>query len=766
MSGVILMFAMKGIRNLLFYIAVIGGLSTFIYLMIIKGEAFQMGRLSVNISNSGTSSWSHFLESLSHNFTYPLAILLLQIIAIILVARAFGFVCKKIGQPSVIGEIVAGIILGPSVVGAYFPEFSSFLFPASSLGNLGVMSQVGLILFMFVVGMELDLKVLRNKAHEAVVISHASIVFPFALGVVLAYFIYQQSAPDHVSFISYALFIGISMSITAFPVLARIVQERGLTKTKLGSVVITCAAADDITAWCILAAVIAIVKAGSLLSAGYTILLAIGYVFLMLKVIRPFLRRMGDIYSNKEALSKPIVGVFFVTLLISAWCTEVIGIHALFGAFMAGVIMPANVNFRNIFIDKVEDVALVLLLPLFFVFTGLRTQIGLLNEAGLWQMCGIVILVAVVGKFVGSAMAARFVGQNWHSSLTIGALMNTRGLMELVALNIGYDLGVLSPQMFAMLVLMALVTTFMTGPALDLINKFFKNEEETSVALSTKDKYNILISFGSPTTGKLLVRLAHAMIRKSKESATITALHLSLGNELNNFNAVEYERESFAPITEEANNLDQPVISLFKPSQSIDDEIVEMANEGDFDLLLIGIGQSVFEGTFLGKILGFTTRVINPERLYDTLKGRENLFTVGVFDERTKQILKSTKIPTGILIDKNLGEIRNVIVPVFSLSDSFLLIYIQKLIHNGRIKITLLDVMGVIKHDMEFKESIRAIQQVAPDYIIWKHYDKMKMESLAQQDLMVISLASWKKAIETRSTWLSETPSVLIMKPA
>lgn len=763
----ILIFAMKGIRNLLFYITVIGGLSAFIYLMIIKGETFQIGRLSVNAANSESSSWGHFLESLSHNFTYPLAILLLQIIAIILVARAFGFVCKKIGQPSVIGEIVAGIVLGPSVVGAYFPEFSSFLFPASSLGNLGVMSQVGLILFMFVVGMELDLKVLRNKAHEAVVISHASIVFPFALGVLLAYFIYQQSAPDHVSFISYALFIGISMSITAFPVLARIVQERGLTKTKLGSVVITCAAADDITAWCILAAVIAVVKAGSLLSAGYTILLAIGYVFLMLKVIRPFLRRMGDIYSNKEALSKPIVGVFFVTLLISAWCTEVIGIHALFGAFMAGVIMPANVNFRNIFIDKVEDVALVLLLPLFFVFTGLRTQIGLLNEAGLWQMCGVVILVAVVGKFVGSAIAARFVGQNWHNSLTIGALMNTRGLMELVALNIGYDLGVLSPQMFAMLVLMALITTFMTGPALDLINKFFKNDEDdASVALSMKDKYNILISFGSPATGKLLVRLAHSMICKSKESATITALHLSPGNELNNFNVGEYERESFAPIKEEADSLSQPVISLFKPSQSIDDEIVEMANEGDFDLLLIGIGQSVFEGTFLGKILGFTTRVINPERLYDTLTGREKLFTVGVFDERTKQILKATKIPTGILIDKNLGGIKNVIVPVFSLSDSFLLIYIQKLIHNGQVKITLLDVMGVIKHDVEFKESIRAIQQVAPEHIVWTHNDKMKMESLVQQDLMIISLNSWKKAIETRSVWLSETPSVLIIKPA
>ncbi|GAA4798174.1 cation:proton antiporter [Olivibacter ginsenosidimutans] len=757
---------MKGIRNLIFYIAVIGGLSVFIYFIILHGESFQEGRLSIAVSSSATSSWSHFIESMAHSVTNPFAILLLQIIAIILVARVFAFLCRKIGQPSVVGEIIAGIVLGPSLVGTYFPEFSAFLFPASSLGNLSIMSQVGLILFMYVVGMELDLKVLRNKAHEAVVISHASIIFPFALGVVLAYFIYQQSAPDHVSFISYALFIGISMSITAFPVLARIVQERGLTRTKLGSVVITCAAADDITAWCILAAVIAVVKAGSLLSAGYTLLLAIAYVFLMLKVVRPFLKRMGDIYSNKEALSKPVVGVFFVTLLLSAWCTEVIGIHALFGAFMAGVIMPVNVNFRNIFVDKVEDVALVFLLPLFFVFTGLRTQIGLLNEPGLWQLCGLIILVAVAGKFLGSALAARFVGQNWHNSLTIGALMNTRGLMELVALNIGYDLGVLSPSVFAMLVLMALVTTFMTGPALDLINKLFKNEEESVVELSMKDKYNILISFGNPITGKLLVRLAHAMVRKSRESATITALHLSPGNELNHFNMGAYESESFAPIKEEANKLNQPVISLFRPSQRIDDEIIEMANEGNFDLLLIGIGQSVFEGTFLGKILGFTTRVINPERIYDSLTGKENLFTVGVFDERTKQILKSTKIPTGILIDKNLGEIKQVIVPVFSLSDSFLLIYIQKLIHNGQVKITVLDVTGVIKHDVEFKEAIRAIQQVASDYITWTHHDQMKMESLAQQDLMIISHNSWKTAIETRSVWLAETPSVLIMKPA
>src|SRR5690606_2573889 len=217
-------------------------------------------------------------------------------------------------------------------------------------------------------------------------------------------FIYQETAPEGVNFISYALFIGISMSITAFPVLARIVQERGLSKTKLGAMAITCAAADDITAWCILAAVIAIVKAGSLASALYTILLSVAYVALMLKFVRPFLKRIGDLYSTKESLSKPIVGIFFVILLLSSWSTEVIGIHALFGAFMAGVIMPSNINFRNIFIEKVEDLALVLLLPLFFVFTGLRTQIGLLNEPELWGVCLVFILVAVVGKFAGSAI--------------------------------------------------------------------------------------------------------------------------------------------------------------------------------------------------------------------------------------------------------------------------------------------------------------------------------------------------------------------------
>jgi Kef-type K+ transport system membrane component KefB len=334
---------------------------------------------------------------------------------------------------------------------------------------------VGLVLFMFIVGLELDLGLLKGKTNTAVVISHASIVAPFTLGVGLAYFTYTQYAPAGVQFVSYALFVGISMSITAFPVLARIIQERGLTKTNLGTIAITCAAADDVTAWCILAVVIAVVKAGSVLSAAYTLLLAIAYVLLMLKVVKPLLARSARKITGPH-IPAGLLAVYLIVLIASAYLTDAIGIHALFGAFMAGIVMPSDMRFRNFFIEKIESVALSLLLPLFFVATGLRTQIGLLNSSALWTLCGLIILIAVIAKFGVSSLAARFTGQSWKESLQIGALMNTRGLTELVVLNIGYDLGVITPAVFTMLVIMALTTTLMTGPLLDLIHKFFKKE--------------------------------------------------------------------------------------------------------------------------------------------------------------------------------------------------------------------------------------------------------------------------------------------------
>lgn len=749
--------------NGIFYLGTIGFFSVIMYWIVVKGADLEHGRKIV-VPDSGLSQWEEFLHSLSYNLGHPLALLLAQIIIIILVARVFGWICLKIGQPSVIGEILAGVALGPSLVGLYFPGFSDTLFPLESLGNLQFLSQIGLILFMFVVGMELDLKVLKNRANDAVVVSHASIVVPFALGMVLAYFIYDSFAPEGVQFSSFGLFLGIAMSITAFPVLARIVQERGIHKSKLGTMVITCAAADDITAWCILAAVIAIVEAGSFVSALYIIALAILYVFLMIKVIRPFLKRIGDLHTSRENLSKPIVAIFFLALLGSAYATEVIGIHALFGAFMAGAIMPENVKFRNIFIEKVEDVALVLLLPLFFVFTGLRTQIGLLNDPYLWKVTGLIILVAVVGKFVGSALAAKFIGQNWKDSLTIGALMNTRGLMELVVLNIGYDLGVLTPEIFAMMVIMALVTTFMTGPSLDLINWAFKSRNKpVPEELNQLTQYKILISFGNPQGGKSLLRLANAMVRKLNGRASVTALHLSPIYELNHYNSREYERESFAPIYQESKDLNQKFIPMFKPSLDIDSDIAEVANEGDFDLLLVGLGQSIFEGSILGKILGFTTRIINPDRLLNQVTGKESLFESSPFHERTRQIISNSNVPVGILVDKGLGEIKRVFIPLFSEEDHFLIQYGQKLITNSESQITLFDAVGKIKNQPATKEAIRAIEQTAPNHITLMNERILDPEFLKSQQLMIISMESWKKLVDSKSLWLADIHSTLIV---
>jgi len=466
---------MRNYRYLLFYISTIAIAVAAIWLIVARGAHLQAGKGIPLLAGNKPAAGKLFAEVFQENARAPLAVLLMQITTILLAGRLMGRLFRKMKQPAVIGEMAAGILLGASFLGHYLPGVSQFLFPPQSLGTLNLLSQVGLVLFMFMVGLELDMSLLKGKTNTAVVISHASIVAPFTLGVGLAYYTYRQFAPQGVQFLSYALFVGISMSITAFPVLARIIHERGLTKSRLGTVAITCAAADDVTAWCILAMVIAIVKAGSLWSVLYTLLLSALYVLLMLKVVKPLLagksRKFGGLYPPASLL-----GTYLIVLIASAFLTDAIGIHALFGAFMAGIVMPADMRFRNFFIEKIESVALFLLLPLFFVATGLRTQVGLLDTGYLWFLCFLIIAVAVIAKLGVSTFAARFTGETWKDSLQIGALMNTRGLTELVVLNIGYDLGVITPQIFTILVLMALTTTLMTGPLLDLINRVFKKE--------------------------------------------------------------------------------------------------------------------------------------------------------------------------------------------------------------------------------------------------------------------------------------------------
>jgi len=708
--------------------------------------------------------WLEFIETLQSNVGHPLAILLAQIVTIILIARLFGWICKKIGQPTVVGEIAAGIFLGPSLIGMYFPEFSNALFPAHSLGNLQFLSQIGLVLFMFIVGMEIDIKLLKTKTHDAVVVSHASIIIPFALGMGLAYFLYQSFAPKGIPFSSFGLFIGIAMSITAFPVLARIVQERGIHKTRLGTVIITSAAVDDITAWSLLAAVIALVKAGSFVSSLYIILLAVIYVFLMIKIVRPFLKRVGDLHSSRENLGKPVVAIFILTLILSAWATEIIGIHALFGAFMAGTIMPDNPRFRNIFIEKIEDIALVLLLPLFFVYTGLRTEIGLLNDPYLWKVTGLIIMVAIAGKFIGSTLAAKFVGQSWKDSLSIGALMNTRGLVELVVLNIGYDLGVLTPEIFAMLVIMALVTTFLTGPTLDLINWSFRSEPDEEIKkLSQTSQFKILVSFGKPESGKSLIRLASSFAKESNgNTSSITAMHLIPSDNIHHYNLEEYENNCFAPIIEESQSLNQKITTLFKVTNDLDSDITEFANKGEYDLLLIGIGHSIFEGSLLGRIFGFSTRIIDPDRLINQVTGKEKIFENSPFDERTRMIISKSTVPVGVLIDKGFSKTDTICIPVISQNDTYLIGFAKKLINYSGAQISFIDITNQIKKLPQIKESIRSIEQIAPNHVNMMNEQEINTEFLRQQDLMLISNESWKYFIETKNKWLTDIPSTLI----
>ncbi|MCX6181499.1 MAG: cation:proton antiporter [Bacteroidetes bacterium] len=757
---------MKRFKNILFYIVVVGFFLFIMYSIVEKASLREVTHaVKSALVDDDDTGLQQIKNTLHHNFTHPLAILLLQIITIIITARIFSFLFRKIGQPTVIGEIIAGIFLGPSFVGYYFPEFSLFLFPKESIPNLQFLSQVGLILFMFIVGMELDLKVLRKKASEAVMISHSSIVFAFTLGVGLSYFLYDSYAPEGVSFLSFALFIGVSMSITAFPVLARIVQERQLSKTKLGAFVITCAAIDDITAWCVLAAVIAIVKAGSVISSLYIIAMAIGYVILMFKVIQPFLKRIGDVYSKQDSLSKPTVAFFFATLLLSSYITEVIGIHALFGAFMAGVIMPPNLHFRNVFVEKVEDVSLVLLLPLFFVVTGLKTQIGLLNDIHMWEICGMIITVAVIGKFWGSALTSKFMGQSWKESLTMGAFMNTRGLMELVVLNIGFDLGVLSPEIFAMMVIMALVTTFMTGPALDLINYLFKEKTQDQIEEDGPRKYKILFSFGDPERGKSMVHLANSLVHKYQSESTVSAMHLRLSNELHQYNMLELERENFRPIKREAAKLNLPIQTLFKPTLDIDKEIVETANEGSYDLLIIGMGPSIFEGSFLGKMIGITSKIINPEKFYNTITRREGTVEGTTFNSRINNIIKTTKGSLGIFIDKGLLKVEVVFIPIFSLADAFILDYAHRVIHNNGARVKIIDAVGVIQNNIAFQNMINSIEQQYPMHLSFLSESQITQDFLSQTDIMILSMDSWKRLMDGHSEWLVNSPSVLVVKP-
>ena len=498
-------------RNYMIYGTMLAVFGLLMWWVVRMGEAYDTS--DVVAVRHADSSVDLLRETLASNLTHPVPLLLLQIIAILVAVRIFSYLFKYLGQPGVIGEIVAGIVLGPSVLGHFFPGAFEFLFEPSSLVPLNVISQIGLVLFMFVIGMELDLGVVRRKASETLVISHASIIVPFFLGLVLAYWVYPEFGAHHAPFLSFALFIGISVSITAFPVLARIVQERNLGKTPMGMLAIASAANNDVTAWCLLAAVIAVAKAGDAVGALYTIALTAVYILFMFCLARPFLRKIGELYNKRETVGKTLVAFIFLVLILSSYITEVLGIHALFGAFLAGVIMPDNLSFRRVMTEKVEDVAVVLFLPLFFVFTGLRTEIGLLNTPHLWGVCALFIVMSIAGKLLGATLSARAVGESWKDSLSIGVLMNTRGLMELIVLNIGYEMGDACPAS-----LLRDLRDY--GAVHDLHGHAAAVADREAVRPRVRAKRptihrypRILISFANPESGPVFLKLVNRVLR-------------------------------------------------------------------------------------------------------------------------------------------------------------------------------------------------------------------------------------------------------------
>ena len=444
---------------------------------------------------------------------------------IIAASRLIAWLARRVGQPAVIAEVIAGIMLGPSLLGRLAPQAFHELFPKSSMSGLSLLSQFGLIFFMFLIGLELDPNLLRGRGKSSFAISAAGICVPFALGAAVALQTYEAQAGAGVPRISFVLFMGIAMSITAFPVLARILAERNLIRTKLGSIALACAAADDVTAWCLLAVVVSVVNAKGASAAVITTAEAVAFAGGMLFLVRPLLARLAARITTRENLTQNVVALTFVLLLVSALVSELIGIHALFGAFLFGAIMPRQGDYAHALAERLEDFVVVALLPLFFAFSGLRTELGLLSGSSDWLLCFGLTAVATIGKFGGSFGVARLTGMTTRDSAALGVLMNTRGLMELIVLNIGLDLGVISPKIFTMMVIMALVTTIMTTPLLQLLSPRSLEPRGASPDPALARPVHLLLCVGDASMGPAMALLAVSCAGGTRDSGS-AVLHL------------------------------------------------------------------------------------------------------------------------------------------------------------------------------------------------------------------------------------------------
>lgn len=655
-------------------------------------------------------------------------ILLGEIAVILALSQVMGRCFVYLQQPKVMGEMVAGIMLGPSLLGWLFPDAADMLFPTEAVHHLNVLSQIGVIFFLFLVGLELDPKLLRHRGHTAIVVSHVSIVAPFLLGGALALYLYPLvfSNTPQMRFNSVALFMGAAMSVTAFPVLARILTERNLHKTPVGAVAITCAAVDDISAWCILAFVVGFAQAEGLGPGLRTGLLAAGYVAVMFFVVRPLLQGLQDLYARQGRLSRGVTAIVFLLVLAGAAATEAIGIHALFGAFTMGALMPKGTRFVRDVNEKLESFTVLLLLPIFFASMGLRTRIGLLNSGELWMLTGLIVLTACAGKFGGSTLAARACGMTWRESSAIGILMNTRGLMQLVILGVGRELGVISDAVFVMMMLMALVTTFLTSPILHWVYPDRLLRRAAALEPMAEGGFSILLPVSLPRSVPPLLRLADALTGPDNTRRRIIGLHLHEAVEHEAYRAAasgakEELTEPLKLLADQAREEGIPVEPMSFVTRDPATDIANIAQERGVQIVLLGfhnpvVGQAVLGGT-------------------------------------VHRVLENTPANVGILVDRGMhARPKTILVPYLgSPHDRLALELAARMARNGGAAVTVLHVIppGRDKSDKLGAES--ATQRVFADptqpapvtFKVVEHSDPISavLEAAKPFDLVVIGIA-------------------------
>ena len=701
-----------------------------------------------------TSAFRDFNTNVTHHIHSTIGVLLLQILIILLAARAMGWLFRKLHQPAVIGEIVAGILLGPSLFGRVAPGIFASLFPVESLPNIQLLSNFGLILFMFAIGMELRLGDIRRQLKSSLIISHAGIFIPFALSLPLSYTIYTEYASVLTPFMPFALFIGISMSITAFPVLARIIQENHLQRSYLGKLSLSTAAAGDITAWLLLAAIIAISQSGSIWSTGYNLLFLILYLLIMFGIIRPLFKVAGKVYNNTEVISHGLVGVIFILLLLSSYITELLSMHALFGAFMLGLVMPEELSFRKILTDKIEDVSLMLFLPLFFVSSGLQTELGLIDSWATWGLLGLFTLIAVVGKVGGTYFAARCSGQGAKDSLYLGAFMNTRGLMELVVLGIGYEMKILPPTIYAVLVLMTVVTTVMTMPLVHLINACVRLRERRGSHITSMDKQagaKVLLSFGRPSSGATLLHLTNQLLRRGAAHPNVTALHITTDQDITSIEADKFYQDSFTPILRVAEELNQPLDTDYIVADEVESTILDKLTSERYNLLIVGAGVRLSSDEDDREA---STMRQHLSRVMGTLPMRttESLLSIhSMLRDKMAFFVHRAPCSVGILLSRSTDTPKHILLCVHSASDLRLLPYARTMAENNRahLRIALSSSIARDSFTSHSGEELLLLD---------------KLGSLtAECDFVVVSYTYWQETFDTCEELLTQLPSTLIL---